>query len=71
MALQREGFKAAFGQKPRRTMLLAQEKSSPFVVAPFALSNKTLMIDTQLREAIATFKWCREKTHGRPTAAEA
>ena len=61
MALQREGFKAAFGQKPLRTMLLAQEKNSPFVVAPFAMTTKTLMIGyAQLREAIATFKWCRD-----------
>lgn len=61
MALQREGFKAAFGRKPNRVMLLAQEKTSPFVVAPFAMSNKTLKIGyAQLREAIAMYKYAIE-----------
>lgn len=61
MALQREGFKAAFGRKPESVMLLAQEKVSPFVVAPFALSNKTLMIGyAQLREALAMYKYAIE-----------
>lgn len=61
MALQREGFKAAFKRAPRKVSLITQEKESPYLVTPFDLSSKTLLIGyAQLREALAMYKYAME-----------